>query len=240
MVHENGSAPKPQFALDFFSGGVPPLGYLGMRIRDLKGIVSGPKSAGSYFAAELCIIGLAAYFEAFCKDQFAAIANIAPQTLLEFAATRECKIPVSNLLHVLSQVPHRLGFLMAEEYDFGSAKTINGLFCDLLKITPFSKSEIVLYSEFLNDRNLLVHHGGVYTSKYASQKFATLEIRDQVNFHSLVISKNDVEKWADFLYGIATKTAEASRSGLLSFTKTTGQYLNNAEVEAIDALVWDI
>jgi hypothetical protein len=64
------------------------------------------------------------------------------------------------------------GTLISEEYDFGSAKEINGLYQDLLRITPFSANEAKKYSHFLSDRNLLVHHRGVFSYNYASQRFA--------------------------------------------------------------------
>ncbi len=74
-------------------------------------------------------------------------------------------IEVSGLLQILKSVVHRLGSLVAEQFDFGAAKKINGLFLDLVAISPFSKDEEVRYTQLLNDRNLLVHHGGIVTIK---------------------------------------------------------------------------
>jgi hypothetical protein len=51
---------------------------------------------------EVCLIGLASYFEAFCKNQFASIINICPQTLYKFTQRREnatVKLP-----HLVSEV----------------------------------------------------------------------------------------------------------------------------------------
>ena len=62
--------------------------------------------------------------------------------------------------------------ILSEKYDFGSSRTINSLFSDLLGVTPFSTKESKEYEEFLNDRNLLVHHGGIYTFKYHGQRLA--------------------------------------------------------------------
>lgn len=112
---------------------------------------------------EVCFIGLAAYFEAFCKNQFAAIINICPQTLNTFTLRRDnTTVRLTHLIKISGEIEHRLGALVAEEYDFGSSRTINSLYFDLLGITPFSKDEEGQYSEFLNDRNLLVHHGGLH------------------------------------------------------------------------------
>jgi hypothetical protein len=124
---------------------------------------------------------------------------------------------VKGFIHLLSQLPRKLGFVIAEEYDFGSAKLINGLFHDLLKITPFSKAEIALYSEFLNDRNLLVHHGGVFTLQYATKKFQPHDIKNQAHWQSLVVGQKDVEKWATFLVDLAIKMAKSSVKGLTAF-----------------------
>jgi hypothetical protein len=63
-----------------------------------------------------------------------------------------------------------LGFLLAEKYDFGTPKRINALFNALLKITPFGREDAKRYAALLRDRNLLVHHGGVYTLAYLEQE----------------------------------------------------------------------
>jgi hypothetical protein len=223
--------------LDFFSGGVPPLPFFEMRLDDLLEVAGkSPIDDGLDFACELCVIGLAAYFEAFCKDQFSAIINIAPQTLSAFADARECRIPIKSLLHALPDISRRLGFVIAEEYDFGSAKLINGLFNDLLKITPFSKAEMASYSEFLNDRNLLVHHGGVYTIKYAAQKFQPGDIKNNAHFNSLTVGKKDVEKWGNFLFDLARKIAKASQKGLLTFAETHQIQFDIETKKGVDSL----
>jgi hypothetical protein len=191
-----------------------------MRLDDILEVAGkSPIDDGLDFVCELCVIGLSAYFEAFCKDQFSAIVNITPQTLSAFSDARECRIPVKHLVHALPDISNRLGFVVAEEYDFGSAKLINGLFYDLLKITPFSKVEMASYSEFLNDRNLLVHHGGVYTLKYAAHKFPPSDIKDNANYNSLTVGKKDVETWGNFLFQLARKVAKASQKGLLTFAE---------------------
>jgi len=225
--------------LDHFSGGVPPLAFLTMRVEEVLQL-SAEKTgdSGLNFVAELCVIGLAAYFEAFCKDQFAAIINIVPQTLVRFTGMRECKIPVKNLLHDLSNMSHKLGFIIAEEYDFGTAKYINSLFTDLFILTPFSKAEMVLYSEFLNDRNLLVHHGGVFTAKYASQKFNSTEFKELINMHSLTVAHPQVEKWAKFLLGVAEKLAKATSKAMLKFGEDNHIVFDEETKVTVGALEW--
>ena len=120
-------------------------------------------------------------------------------------------------MRIASEFDHSLGFLIAEEYDFGSARSVNGLFQDLLNITPFSKKEAPKYSEFLNDRNLLVHHGGVYTTKYKAQRPFRKRARAEIYFDSLVIKKSDVNNWSDFLLGVAAKMGESASKALMNY-----------------------
>lgn len=223
--------------LSYFSGGVPPLAFFMMRSEDVLGLSSEQlASDGLNFTCELCMIGIAAYFEAFCKDQFAAIVNIAPQTLMRFTAARDFKVPVKSLLHTLPDLSHRLGFVIAEESDFGTAKSINSLFADLLNITPFAKAEMIRYGGFLSDRNLLVHHGGVFTLKYASQKFTSSEIKEMTNWDSLTVGHKDIERWAKFLRGIAVKTAKASSKALMQFATDINSPFDAETSAAVKAL----
>jgi len=222
--------------LQFFSGGVPALEFFRIQVDELKELVDKVEDEhGTSFTAELCMIGLAAYFEAFCKNEFAAVINILPETLGRFTERRECRITAKNLLPVIYELGHSLGFLIAEEYDFGSAKAVNGLFLDLLNITPFSKDEADKYGEFLNDRNLLVHHGGVFTAKYNDQTFAKKKI-GQTYFDSLCIKKSDVHQWADFLIDVAKKMGKATSTSLSQFVAAQKLTCDLERKKAIEAL----
>ena len=197
-----------------------------------------PPGHGLNTVLELCFIGLAAYFEAFCKDQFSAIVNIMPQTLVRFTNARECTLAVKNLLPIINNISGRLGFLLAEEYDFGTGKSVNSLFADLVNVTPFSKTELAEYSEFLRDRNLLVHHGGVFTTKYASQLPVALEYEGNVHFNSLVIDKTDIEKWSAFLLGIAKKLGQASSKAVMQLAEKSSITLDAETLGSVKALKW--
>ena len=211
--------------------------YFRMQVDDLGELVDKSSvETGINISAEVCMIGLAAYFEAFCKNEFAAIINIFPETLSKFTEKRECKITAKNILHVISEFDHSLGFLIAEEYDFGSAKAINGLFQDLLNITPFSKKEAGKYAEFLNDRNLLVHHGGIYTAKYKGQKFVRKQTGGEIYFDSLVVKKTEVHQWADFLLTTAKKTGAATSAALSEFVVSKNLKCDSERKMAIEAL----
>lgn len=191
--------------------------------------------------AEVCLIGLAAYFEAFCKNQFAAVINICPETLASFAEKRpEASLPLGLLASSMREINFRVGSLISEQYDFGSARTTNGVFQDLLNVSPFSKDEIGKYSNFLNDRNLLVHHGGIFTHKYKGQQFKKKAVKQQprLYFDSLVIGKSDFAKWAEWVDQMAKKIAKASHSGLESLIMTAGLTLDPARREAVDSFLW--
>src|SRR6202030_1468174 len=155
-------------ALDFFVGGVPPYGYFELQVAGLKRLARSSRvSYGLNQTAEVCVIALSAYFEAFCKAQFAAVINICPKVLRNLIEKRKnTTLDLQNVLEVLGDLENKLGNLLSEGYDFGSAKAINSLYYDLLGITPFSTAERKNYGQFLQDRNLLVHHGGIYTFGY--------------------------------------------------------------------------
>jgi hypothetical protein len=223
-------------ALEYFSGGVPPLAYFRIRVDEILSLSMRDKSNIYSFTTELCMIGLASYFEAYCKDQFAAVINICPQLLKSLSDDREFKISAKSVVHFAEEFPYKLGFMLAEDRDFGSAKAINALFHDLLKITPFSKPEMNRYSEFLNDRNLLVHHGGVFTMKYLSQKRDVGVDIGGSHMLSLVVTHGDLVDWTDFLMDIARKTASASQAAVLKFMQRN-DVVPDAEMKmAIDYL----
>ena len=123
--------------LDFFHGGVPPYQLFRLSFDELSRLAESSTAEKGHLdtTAEVCLIGLAAYFEAFSKDQFAAIMNICPETLKPFGDKRpESSLPLRTLRTSMADLSSRVGSLVSEQYDFGSAKTINGLFLDLLNV----------------------------------------------------------------------------------------------------------
>ena len=189
--------------------------------------------------AEVCLIGLAAYFEAYCKNQFAALINICPQLLENFTVKREnVTINLKDIISMSTTIDYRLGCLLAEEYDFGSAKTINNLFFDLMGITLFSRKEAKRYGEFLEDRNLLVHHGGIYTLKYR-QRFQSKPDHSAVHWNSLIIGKRDFQKWSKFIHDLVKKINAASHRALEEFLKTQGIDLPDGAKRATEMLIYE-
>ena len=224
-------------ALDYFIAGVPPLGWFELEVKNLAALVDSSKEyrlTSLNPTAEVSLIGLLAYFEAFCKAQFAAIINTCPETLRNFVQRRpNATLSLRNILNTGAQVASKLGNLISEEHDFGSAKEINGLYQDLLHISPFSTKEATQYARFLSDRNLLVHHAGVYTFKYSSQRFVSRSIPGLPHWDSLVIGKKEFSRWNSYLLAMARKITRASRTALEEFVARERLELNLQQKKAI-------
>jgi hypothetical protein len=220
-------------SLDYFVAGVPPFQLFDTKLNELADILEGAKPKPLYSVPELSLIGLAAYFEAFCKDLFAALVNICPQLLEHLAEARDCQFSLVEVLHLLDGSQHHIGSILAEHYDWGSARSVNGLFQDLLTVSPFSKDEAKKYGEFLSDRNLLVHHGGVYTLKYATQNLPKDVLKDSAHWDSLKIEKVHVLEWIKFLREIAQKMARASHQAVTKYLKEKQVELDEQQKQAV-------
>ena len=213
------------FAVDYFAGGVPSNLTFQSQVEELSNLVRESVKTGLDTLSEVCFIGLMAYFEAFCKDHFAALINICPQLTNRLRQHNyDVSIEATDLLSLGSSLQHRagfpehkLGFLLAERYNFGTAKEINARYHALLLVTPFSKDEKKRFDQLLNNRNLLVHHGGVYTTKYAQQILDTASTRNTMFLDSLVITKDEVISAAAFLSEIAFKIAGTTQGSLNRF-----------------------
>jgi hypothetical protein len=225
-------------ALEYFLAGVPAYAYFELQVSGLKSLVNKSSTTnGINQTAEVCLIALSAYFEAFCKAQFAATINICPKVVHKFVEKRKgTTLDLKNVLAVLGEIENKLGYLLAEAYDFGSAKDINSLYFDLLGITPFSEDEKKKYQEFLSDRNLLVHHGGIYTFEYVAQRFRTRTAPGLPHWHSLVVDKQDHDRWAAFLLGMAQKIAATSKRALEEFARSERIVLSPEQSRAVGYL----
>jgi hypothetical protein len=145
-------------------------------------------------------------------------------------------VSLSHILTVRRELGFKLGNAISEEYDFGSAKEINGLYQDLLRITPFSAKDAKKYSRFLSDRNLLVHHGGVFTYAYSSQRFANRAAPGQLHLDSLIIGKKEFDQWKSFIVGMATKIATTTQSAMEGFFARENLTPTPEQTRAIRAL----
>jgi hypothetical protein len=222
--------------LDYFRGGVPAGAIFDLHMRSLRELIKKRFKLRAHVSvqAEVCLIGGVAYFEAFCGDHFASILNLCPQLAVRLKENgRDVSIDATDLLAVGRQSPH-IGSIIAERYDFGTPHNINSLYQHLLSITPFSKDEKRRYEAILNDRNLVVHHGGISTMKHLKQSRSS----DRVHFDSIRITPTLFLEVAAFLEGIARKTVKASHLALVDYI--TQQKLPSPAVhaKAVEALAW--
>ena len=239
-VNQNEGAKLVRGALEYFVAGVPPFSYFKLEVSHLTVLVKSSrkdKFSRLNATAEVALIGLAAYFEAFCKAQFAGLVNICPRILENFVERRKnSTVSLRHILVMLTKVRGKLGNVISEEQDFGSAKEINGLYQDLLRITPFSANETKDYARFLNDRNLLVHHGGVYTLRYSAQRFVRQSVSGLAHWDSLVVGKKEFARWRAFIIAIAKKIAKTSCDALNKFIGRARIRLTAKQKQAVEML----
>lgn len=227
---------------DFFTGAVPAGLIFKMNVDGLREIIekapSQEEDAPSN-TVEVCFIGLIAYFEAFAKDHFASLVNICPQLLQNLKkAGNDVSIDAVHLLGSGANLQNRMGFVLTERYDFGTGKRINSLYQNLVNITPFTKDEIHRYDQLLRDRNLLVHHGGIFTAKYLEQKYAGSPETKRVFFDSLVLTPKEFLSSASFLEEVARKMMKSTRAALEEFSLVNGIRQVGEHKTAIEALSW--
>ena len=228
--------------LDVFAGGVP-AGVIYMDdSKELRELVSKSTKAEGWLntIAEVSFIGLIAYFEAFCKNHFASLLNICPSLIWRLKkAGHNVNIEATSFLNFRENTQYKLGFLISERYDFGTPQKINTLYQAILKVNPFSKDEEKRYARILNDRNLLVHHGGIFTTRYSEQNFTEKSIGELAHWSSLIIGKKDFLAVAEFLEKIVRKTATATQKALIDFVKSESIELTKGQKEALEVLLFD-
>jgi hypothetical protein len=224
--------------LDYFSGGVPTGEFFRSTIDDLSKAID-RSAKGLSRVNEVCFIGLVSYFEAFCKDHFASILNIEPDLLSSLRTNgQNTEVDIARLLEFRDQLMIRLGFIMAEKYDFGSAQKINALFGALLKITPFSKEDAKYYEGILRDRNLFVHHGGTVTTAYFAQTKSQPSSTTRPFFDSLTATAPYFDERAQFILHIARKILKASHSALRKHIEESETAYSPERTKAVNAFLW--
>ena len=138
---------KEELIINYFVGKTPPFLLFEKEYHSLHYVVESHRNDRYYKdsnpACQVALIGILAYFEAFCKHQFAAIVNIFPELSVEFSHKRKnLQIDLSTILSLKESTFEHLGFILAEKFDFGSASSVNSNFKDLLSVTPFSSKEV--------------------------------------------------------------------------------------------------
>jgi len=188
--------------------------------------------------AEFAFTGLAAYFEGFCKNHTAAVINICPQLVRELVERgREIKLRAVDIVDYAEDLSTQLGSLVVEKIDFGTAKAINGLYNDLLGITPLSKREADRFHALFEDRHLIVHHGNILTPSYARERFVRREIgRSRIFLDSLEVTPAHVRTAAKFLHDLSMKLRIESHRALARFVKVNRLRLPKPNREAVELL----
>jgi hypothetical protein len=234
----NGNYP---LALDYFSGGVPTGEAFRGTLEDIAKICSKSETArGIDRLSEICFVGVLSYFEAFCKDHAASVISIAPELIERLRkAGHTVSIDALKATQLGEQLTAKLGFLIFESYDFGGARKINSIYDCLLKITPFSKDEIGRYEDMLRDRNLIVHHGSVFTTRYLEQSKSHQKSGLEDAFtNSLIVDRKLVSEQIEFISGIARKIMFASHTALESHVAGASQSLDPERRKALDWFKW--
>jgi hypothetical protein len=227
--------------LDYFSGGVPSGAYFQITLDELKDICDSAKEEiGISRLYEICFIGLISYFEAFCKDHFASIINIVPDLLDNLKKSgQDISIDAGKVLLYPENLCYKMGFILAEKYDFGSAQKINAIYKSILNITPFSRSEVETYNTILRDRNLFVHHGGMYTLSYLQQaEIGSKSGTDRAFFDSLVITKESIFEKIEFIRNVAHKLLKATHRAMARHISENDMRIDEQRRKALDAFLW--
>jgi hypothetical protein len=146
---------------DFFSGYVPSGEIFLMAANEITEIAKQNTNGTDFTKNKLCIIGLVSYFEAFVKDHFSSALSIAPALIEKIKEVGySTDIPAEEAFEFRDTLHYKIGFLVGQRLDFGTAKKINTIYTAVLKVTPFGQNEAVQFDRLLRDRNLIVHHGG--------------------------------------------------------------------------------
>ena len=224
-------------ALDFFASGVPAGMIFEGALDDIRHTISKSQVVDGDRIAELCFIGLVSYFEAFCKDLAASAVNIFPGLIGNLRrAGYDTRVEAGRALEFEAGLRSKVGCLLMEAYDFGTAKRINAIYNALLNITPFSKDEIKRHDQILRDRNLLVHHGGTFTLKYIEQ-LGDMRIGDAY-WHSLVVKPKTLSEAISFLRAAAIKTSRASHNALVKYAESAQLTVGPQREKALEYILW--
>ena len=225
----------PFDACEFFAGYVPAYCLLGIHLDGICGLLSHRQPVdGEPELLEVAYIGVVAYAEAFFKDHFASLLNIYPEGISALRRKgRDVSVDLSDIIELDEPIRARCGFLLTEKLDFGSPRSINALYGQFLAVTPFSKDEAKEFESILARRNLLVHHGGVYTARFLKTMPSTGERKFA---DSLCMRRSMVCNAAAMANEIAFKTVEASRGRIMDELRTEA---SPVQLEGLKMLSWD-
>lgn len=225
---------------DFFAGAVPPGLIFQLETDDLLEIVESRSSQSSWTGlSRLAIIGLVASFEAFCRGLFSAAINIDPNLVHGLSkAQYDTSVKLESLLILDVPTTHRLGFFLGERLNLNEPKKVNAAFCAILKVSPMSKEDMKHLNRLLEERHLLVHHGGLITSRYHASKLRRREISDRLHVDTLEISKDEVRKHVKRLRTLAHKMVTTVARAMRERSKLPESNFLPVQREAVEMIEW--
>jgi hypothetical protein len=231
----------------YFSGGnLPPGFYFSLRLQDLWLIIDNTSTHVIVNVSDLAYIGMVGYAECFFKDHFAAAINIVPELVKNLPDTKiDAALLVDSWRAPGNPLQNQLGFYLAEKRDFGSAKEVNARYCALLQVSPFTTEGRRTYDRILENRNLLVHHGGVYTTSVAQifnrilDRSVAAAVTDETLRRpfkdTLKIDPQTFRDDASFLREVAGKLVENSYQAIKSYVQENQIELSGVQAEALEA-----
>jgi hypothetical protein len=226
--------------VEYFSGYVPSGAVFLLAANDILKIAAQNQQESHSCVNGLCLIGLVAYFEAFAKDQLSSIISLAPELIEELKhAGCPTDIPAQEAYEYRENLKYKIGFVLGERIDLGSANKINAIFTKLLQITPLGAADAIHYEKLLRDRNLLVHHGGTYTTSYIRQAVGEIPPeRRRPHADTLVIPFARVRDDVAFLKKIAQNLVSLSSRRLEGLLKKTQLAPSKEIADALSFMAW--
>ncbi|KGY06781.1 hypothetical protein [Vibrio sinaloensis] len=234
---------SPDETYKLFISGVPPMAVFNMHSAEILDLVNNDDESEENIlklVPTLSLIGLIAYFESYCKESASAIINIHPDLLEKAqAAGFDTTINCAELKSFNYDISGRLGSLVVEKYNFGDVKKVNSFWGALFKSTPLSKDEVKKFAKLLADRNLFVHHGGIYTSKYIKQYMKDLDMSAHAHYHSVEYNHEDFRNHYKFIHKLVEKIADCTVVGLNKCIEDGELDRTELIEKAIEQLAWD-
>lgn len=176
------------------------------------------------------IISMFSYFEAFCKNNFAAILNCCPSLIENI---KDLKVVRDNKKTVNSSI----GFYISDGLSFDNFNKVRGLYTSLLKQDFFTESQLIDLQRIKNTRNIIVHHGGFLNSKYKKKDLLGVDRKfSRLFLDSLELKKKDFFKCKDLLEQIVIHMKDNSKQSLLNLIKKDKILLPQINFEAIDRI----
>lgn len=229
---------------DFFVGKISPFLLFEMEYHSLSYVVEKLREDKDKFyvevnpASHISSIGLLAYFEAFCKHQFAACINLFPSLLQDFSKKRnDTNIQLSSIISLNGEFEKNIGFVLAENFDFGTTKSINKIFNDLLLVTPFNKKDEQTFSNIVYKRNLILHHAGYYTLNYFKKEKNLEEIKQKLFIDELKIDTKEYYVISDFLFEMALKITQTTVKALKNRDEYKLLEITDSRIDAVNELL---